>query len=117
MPFYQVEDQANGEEQEERIPFNPEVHLTVEQAKERNSALEIGHTWEEPHENVNMGRIVAQISKQVINQEVRRAERERIVAEYRPRIGELVTGKVSRFLIHNKTKETRSVILGASTTG
>ncbi|MCY3859074.1 MAG: transcription termination factor NusA [Gammaproteobacteria bacterium] len=111
MPFYQVEDQTNGEELEERIPFNPEVHLTVDQARERNPALDIGQTWEEPHENVNMGRIVAQISKQVINQEVRRAERERIVAEYRPRIGELVTGKVSRFLINNKTKETRSVIL------
>ena len=36
MPFYQVEDQPNGEELEERIAFNPEVHLTVDQAKSRN---------------------------------------------------------------------------------
>ena len=111
MPYYPVEDHVNGEELLERVPFNPEVHLTLEEAKERSSDLDVGKTWEEPHANVNMGRIVAQISKQVINQEVRRAERERIVAEYRPRIGELVTGKVSRFLINNKTKETRSVIL------
>ncbi|MYD43688.1 MAG: transcription termination/antitermination protein NusA [Gammaproteobacteria bacterium] len=111
MPFYAVEEQTNGEETEERIPFNSDLHLTLAEAHERSPDLEIGHTWEEPHENVNMGRIVAQISKQVINQEVRRAERERIVAEYRPKIGELVTGKVSRFLVNNKTKETRSVIL------
>ena len=112
MPLMQLEEPTNGEEElVERVEFNPEVHLTLDQAKLKSDELELGHTWEEPHENVNMGRIVAQISKQVINQEVRRAERERIVSEYRPRIGELVTGKVSRFLINYKTKEIRSIIL------
>ncbi len=111
MPFYVQEDQSGDKLEEERIPFNPDAHLTLAQARERSPSLEIGQSWEEPHENVNMGRIVAQISKQVINQEVRRAERERIIAEYRPKIGELITGKVSRFLTNNKTKETRSVIL------
>ena len=111
MPFYQVEDQSTEEAVDERIAFNSEVHLTVDEAKQRDASLELGQTWEEPHDNVNMGRIVAQISKQVINQEVRRAERERIISEYRPKIGQLVSGRVSRFLINNKTKETRSVIV------
>ena len=111
MPFEEIEEAMVPEEPPQRVAFNPEVHLTLEQAQERDPNLGIGQVWEELHENVNMGRIVAQISKQVLNQEVRRAERERIVAEYRPQVGELVTGKVSRFLINNKTKETRSVIL------
>ena len=111
MPFYQDED-SNGEvESEERIEFNSEVHLTLEEAKVKDPNLEVGQVWEETHENVNMGRIVAQISKQVINQEVRRAERERIVEEFRPRVGHLVSGKVARFITNNKTKENRSVIL------
>lgn len=111
MPYYTAEDQPEGSAELERVSFNIEAHLELAEAKERDPTLEIGQTWEEPHENVNMGRIVAQISKQVINQEVRRAERERIVSEYRPQIGKLVTGKVSRFLTNNKSKETRAVIL------
>ena len=111
MPFEELDETVDNSDSPERIEFNSEVHLTLAQARQRNPSLAIGQTWEEKHENVNMGRIVAQISKQVINQEVRRAERERIIAEYRPQVGELVTGKVSRFLTHNKTKETRSVIL------
>lgn len=114
MPMFQLEDGIFANEEEEtleRMPFNPEVHLTLAEAKEKQESLELGQTWEEPHENVNMGRIVAQISKQVINQEVRRAERERIIAEYEPQVGSLVTGKVSRLLVNYKSKEVRSVIL------
>ena len=112
MPFFQIEDGVDDEEEAlERLQFNPEVHLTLAQAKLKSDTLEIGQSWEEPHENVNMGRIVAQISKQVINQEVRKAERERIVEEYLPQVGSLVTGKVSRFSLNYKSKEVRSVIL------
>lgn len=42
------------------------------------------------------GRIAAQTAKQVILQQVREAEKDSIVSEYRDRIGEIVTGMVQR---------------------
>ena len=111
MPFQQADEQKDETEPPERVLFNSDLHLTLEEAKAKDPQLEVGQVWEELHENVNMGRIVAQIAKQVINQEVRRAERERIIEEFRPRVGHLVTGKVSRFITNSKTRENRSVIL------
>jgi len=42
------------------------------------------------------GRIAAQTAKQVILQQVREAEKESIVSEYKDRIGEVITGMVQR---------------------
>lgn len=42
------------------------------------------------------GRIAAQTAKQVILQQVREAEKESIVSEYRDKVGEVVTGMVQR---------------------
>ena len=80
----------------EKPVFNPDMHLTPEQAHDRDQSLNIGDTWEEPWKSVAMGRIVAQTARQVIFQKVREAERERVAREYRPQIGNLVSGKVSR---------------------
>jgi N utilization substance protein A len=51
---------------------------------------------EEPLESVDFGRIAAQTAKQVIVQKVREAEREQVVEEYLPRVGELLSGIVKR---------------------
>ncbi len=42
------------------------------------------------------GRIAAQTAKQVILQEIRRSEKEHIIADYKDRVGELITGQVLR---------------------
>jgi len=42
------------------------------------------------------GRIAAQTAKQVILQQVREAEKDSIVSEYRDKIGDIVTGMVQR---------------------
>ncbi len=70
--------------------------LTLEQAKEMDPAAEIGTQFKESLPPIEMGRIAAQTAKQVINQKIREAERDRVVAEYEPRVGELITGIVKR---------------------
>ncbi|MDX8397817.1 MAG: transcription termination factor NusA [Mariprofundaceae bacterium] len=73
-----------------------ENELTLEQGLELSETSEIGSEFREPLAPIELGRIAAQTAKQVINQKIREAERERIVAEYEPRVGELITGIVKR---------------------
>ena len=89
-----------GEEEKvswELQAFNPDAHLTLDQAKEKDPDLVVGDTWEEPWPNVDFGRIMAQIARQVIFQKVREAERERVASEYRTKVGQLISGTVKRF--------------------
>jgi N utilization substance protein A len=86
-----VEDPAEGEELEE-----PESHLTLAQARERDPKAEIGGFVEEPLPSELFGRIAAQTAKQVIVQKVREAERAKVVENYQDRIGELLTGLVKK---------------------
>jgi len=70
--------------------------LSLEQGQELDPAAEIGTQFKEILPAIEMGRIAAQTAKQVINQKIREAERDRVVAEYEPRVGELITGIVKR---------------------
>ena len=76
--------------------YNPDAHFTLEEAHERSDALQLGDTWEEPVDSVEFGRIAAQTAKQVIVQKVREAERAQIVEQYKPRVGELISGTVKK---------------------
>ncbi len=70
--------------------------LTLDQGKELDANAEIGSEFREPLPPIALGRIEAQTAKQVINQKIREAERDRVIAEYEPRVGELITGIVKR---------------------
>ncbi|MBA3979137.1 MAG: transcription termination/antitermination protein NusA [Alcanivorax sp.] len=70
--------------------------LTLDEAHEQDTSLQIGDTWAEEIESVAFGRIAAQTAKQVIVQKVREAERAQIIEEYRDRIGELISGTVKK---------------------
>ena len=70
--------------------------MTLKQAREIDSDLEINDVIEEPIESIGFGRIAAQQAKQVIVQKVREAEREKIIRQYTKCIGQLVTGMVKR---------------------
>lgn len=72
------------------------TQFTLQEAHEKNPALKAGDVYEEEIENVEFGRIAAQIAKQVIVQKVRDAERELVVVKYRNRIGELINGTVKK---------------------
>jgi len=74
----------------------PEQQITLTQAQEIDSNLQIGDVVEEQIESEKFGRIAAQQAKQVIIQKVREAERAKIAKLYQKRIGELLIGVVKR---------------------
>ncbi|WP_294946023.1 transcription termination factor NusA [Sulfurivirga sp.] len=71
-------------------------YMRLSEAKERDPHVEVGDTIEEEIESVDFGRIGAQTAKQVIIQKVREAERQKIVNDYKDRVGEIVSGQVKR---------------------
>ncbi len=70
--------------------------LTLEQGQELDADAELGTEFREALPPITLGRIEAQTAKQVINQKIREAERDRVIAEYESRVGELITGIVKR---------------------
>ena len=75
---------------------NPSNQITLEDARKRHPAAQVGDTIADPLPPLEYGRIAAQSAKQVIVQKVREAERDRQYAEYKDRIGEIVNGVVKR---------------------
>ena len=74
----------------------PERQLTLEQARERAPAIELGGRIEEPMSSVEFGRIAAQTARQVIMQKVREAERQQVVDQFKNKFGQLVYGTVKK---------------------
>src|SRR5580693_3891351 len=75
---------------------NPATQISVEDARRRHPAAQIGDTIADPLPPLEYGRIAAQSAKQVIVQKVREAERDRQYDEYKDRIGDIVNGIVKR---------------------
>jgi N utilization substance protein A len=85
---------------------NPAAEMSLDAARalyresygdEVANSIEVGDEMELPRSTEVLGRIAAQLAKQVIFQKVREAERENVYAEYSQRIGEVVNGSVKRF--------------------
>jgi len=72
------------------------TQFTTEEAIEVDASLVPGDVHTEQVENIEFGRIAAQIAKQVIVQKVREAERAQVVEEYRDRMGSLINGTVKK---------------------
>ncbi len=75
---------------------NEATQITLAEAARKNPAAQIGDFIAEPLPPIEFGRIAAQSAKQVIVQKVRDAERDRMYAEFKDRIGEIVNGVVKR---------------------
>src|SRR6516162_1709467 len=69
---------------------NPSFQISLEDARRRHPAAQIGDTIADPLPPLEYGRIAAQSAKQVIVQKVREAERDRQYEEYKDRIGDIV---------------------------
>jgi transcription termination/antitermination protein NusA len=91
---------------------DPAHQLTLDQAQAKKPDITVGEVWEEKIENAAFGRIAAQTAKQVIVQKVREAERDLVVAEYRDKMGKLVSGTVKKV-----TRESILVDLGGNAEG
>jgi N utilization substance protein A len=87
------------EDDEEKLPrFNPERHITLDEAKKIKKDVELGEEMMFPLEtHEDFGRIAAQTAKQVILQKLRESERDSILNEWRGREGQIVSGVIQRF--------------------
>jgi len=75
---------------------NSSNQISLEEARRRNPAAQVGDTIADQLPPLEYGRIAAQSAKQVIVQKVREAERDRQYQEYKDRISEIVNGLVKR---------------------
>ena len=81
----------------EKVRFNPEKHIMMEEAKKINPKIKAGEDLETILETrEDYGRIAAQTAKQVILQRIKEAEREFIFSEYKSKEGEILSGIVQR---------------------
>ncbi len=92
----ELETEENGEPKLPR--FNPDRHITLEEAKKIKSSAAVEEELIFPLEvKEEFGRIAAQAAKQAIFQRLRESERESILNEWRGREGQVVSGTVQRF--------------------
>jgi N utilization substance protein A len=75
---------------------NPAREISLTEARRVNPDVEAGGTLRFPKPTDGLGRISAQLAKQVIFQKIREAERDTICAEFSGRIGHLETCTVKR---------------------
>ena len=76
---------------------DPTLQVTVEDARKIDPNVEVGGELHIPKETEGiLGRIAAQLAKQVIFQKVRKAERDTVFNEYIGRVGEIVNATVKR---------------------
>ena len=82
---------------DERVRFNEEKHLFLDDAKRIKRDAKVGDEIIFPLEKkTDFGRIAAQTAKQVIMQKIREAERTSVVEEYGSKEGDIVHGIVQR---------------------
>jgi N utilization substance protein A len=79
-----------------KAPKNPAEEISLDEARAIRPEVQEGETVEVDLPADTLGRIAAQAAKQVIYQKVRDAEQDKIISEFTPRIGEIVTGVVRR---------------------
>ncbi|MEI7810187.1 MAG: transcription termination factor NusA [bacterium] len=85
------------EEGDERVHFNSEHHIMLEDAKIIKKDVELNDEVVFPLEaKDDYGRIAAQTAKQVIIQRIREAERTSIIDEYGTKEGEIISGIVQK---------------------
>ncbi|CAM4408958.1 MAG: Transcription termination/antitermination protein NusA [Legionellaceae bacterium] len=82
-------------ENDEELEF-PESQITLDEAIKKKPDAKVNEYIEEPIDSIEFGRIAAQTAKQVIVQEIRKAERQRVVTAYTEKLGQLVIGVVKK---------------------
>ena len=76
---------------------DPNLQITLDDARKVDPSLEVGSELQIPKVTEGiLGRIAAQLAKQVIFQKVREAERDTVYNEYIGRVGEIVNATVKR---------------------
>lgn len=73
--------------------------ITLKEAKKvlKNKKIKVGDEVIVPIDPAEFGRIAAQSARQIVMQQIRDAERNKIFSEYKDKVGQVVTGIVQRF--------------------
>ena len=83
--------------EDERVHFNPEHHIMLEDARKIKKGAELNDEIIFPLEpKEDYGRVAAQTAKQVIIQRIREAERTSVLDEYGTKEGEIISGIVQK---------------------
>ena len=91
------EEYSVKDDNDERVRFNGEHHIMLEDAKKIKKEVELNDEIVFPLESKeDYGRIAAQTAKQVIIQRIREAERTSIINEYETKEEEIVVGIVQK---------------------
>jgi len=91
------EEELGPEADKEKIRFNPERHILLEDAQKIDSKIKKEDELKIPLKaKEDFGRIATQTAKQVILQKIKEAEREEVLKEYKSKEGEIVSGIVQR---------------------
>jgi transcription termination/antitermination protein NusA len=91
------EEEYIPEEGDERVRFNEEHHIFLDDARKIKTGSELEDEIIFSLENKDdFGRIAAQTAKQVIIQKIREAERSTIIDEYGDKEGEIISGYVQK---------------------
>ena len=91
------EPEREGDDSERRVRYNTEKHILIEESKDIDPKLKAGDELVIPLETrEDFGRIAAQTAKQVVLQKIREAEKEVVLAEYKSKEGEIVSGIAQR---------------------
>lgn len=89
--------EVENEEEAQKVRFNPEHHILLDEAKKIKKGIKHGEELVFPLETKkDYGRIAAQTAKQVIIQRIREAERESVYKEFKDKQGEIINGIVQR---------------------
>jgi len=92
-----MEDEEETDDDAEKIRFNPEHHILLDDAQKIKTDAKVDDELTFPlEEKGDYGRIAAQTAKQVIIQKIREAEKVSVMEEYGKREGDIVSGTVQR---------------------
>jgi N utilization substance protein A len=78
----------------------PERETGLMQARLENPDVELGHIFKTEVSNesdINFGRVASQIARQVLIQSVNIIKHSKLIAAYKDKIGEIVSGEIERF--------------------
>lgn len=101
--FVVVDDYDDGTEETDdegnitRIPpaINVDAQILLEEAQELVPGIQIGETIEKEVTPKDFGRVATSTAKQVVNQKIREAERNSILAEFEDKEGEMMVGMLA----------------------
>jgi len=75
---------------------DPESEISFTEAQKKDTLCEVGGYIHEPFKSMEFGRIVSRSAKQAIMKKIREAETSQTAASFRHRIGEILSGAVTR---------------------